>query len=895
VTTGATQSSLFALIDDPRSRAADAEDALSTVFAYEVLLGIIQAIVSAQTSGEALEVLYRQLHQHYGLAAMALEVTSGAVTHFQPFGDTSVLAAEEAPRKSGDVQYVRCALGDSCGLPGHISYVFPPDVCVEARFLEAITVQVAMRLAHEGLSARVEAAEDKARQRISEVATIYEIGQAIDKIEHSRLLQLITDRAALLMDAQACSLMLKDEETGRLRLAASYGLPEDALSQEQWIGEGIAWRVAQTQQPMLIVGNVQDPRLAGVTLRPEISSSMLVPVKSQEDEVLGVLCIRRCRPAPDFSDEELKLFSVFATQAALALTNKHLYEDLKNRAGDLLKISTALSRVLRSTLDFEELLESVADDICDVVGFARCCLFLHDPARHVYTARIWRNYPNSIGRNPIREKEGAIGGVAREKSMRVYDARDSVGEEWEKSKFYLQLKGFARSLGTDAFVALPILTSNNECLGVVVADNRGRRGSISPEQITLLAAFVNQAGIALENARLVEEMQENFRKIHRLKNYNDNVLHSISAGIVSTDARGRVELWNPAAEHILKISSGAFRNSLLTDLIGRMELPPVEREHLLDMIARVLENGVPIHHDRLPLHPQGLATMTLDLRLSRLVDYNEERAGVVLSFADVTQEVKLSEEVERMRRLADIGQLAAKMAHEVRNALSPIKGAAQIIRLEMQGQGSSTEWPDIIIAEVDGLSHLTSAMLDFARPTPLDPRPMAIREFLIGAVLSLNTFLSEHQVTIRWELSDTVPEIWADPIQLGQVVRNIVMNAAQSMPEGGTLFVKTDYDPTASLLIMHFRDTGIGIAQDEIGKIFRPFVTTKMKGTGLGLPIVQKIVDRHGGRVEVESQVGVGTQFSVLLPLRPPLEVAEMLLEGPPLISSRPTGPYPDN
>src|SRR5207248_247710 len=113
---------------------------------------------------------------------------------------------------------------------------------------------------------------------------------------------------------------------------------------------------------------------------------------------------------------------------------------------------------------------------------------------------------------------------------------------------------------------------------------------------------------------------------------------------------------------------------------------------------------------------------------------------------------------------------------------------AQIIRQETQNAG--TEWPDIIIAEVDGLSRLTSEMLDFARPTLLDPRPLAVAVFLVGAVQSLATYLSEARVAVQWDLASDLPELSGDPIQLGQVVRNIVMNAAQAMPNGGDLSIE---------------------------------------------------------------------------------------------------------
>jgi PAS domain S-box-containing protein len=861
---------------------------------------VVREIGAAHTSDEALHRLYLRLQESYGLQAVALEMVHDATTYYRPYGETEAL--HTAAAHSGAIRQtaenarrvVVYPLEGKFVPHGQIIFVLSAESPVPEPLLQAAVTALTMLLDQEALAKRVEQSEHRARHRISEVATIYEIGQAIDQIELKRLLQLITDRAALLMDAQACSLMLVQEDSRTLRIEASHGLPDDAQEQEQEIGEGVAGRVAQTEQPMLILDASRDPRLEGLRLRPDIGSSMLVPMKNQEGHVLGVLSIRRRRPAPDFTDDDLKLFSVFATQAALALTNVRLYADLKRSASELLKIST-LSRVLISTLDLDELLARVADDIRNVVGFERCCLFVRDPHRAAYVPRVWRGYSDTIGRNPVREGEGAIGTAARGKVAVTFDARQPVTPERERERAYLQLKGFARSLGTDAFVAIPILTGQNRCIGVVVADNKGRRDPISREQLNLISAFVIQAGIAIENARLYEEMQENYQNIHRLKNYTDNVLQSIGAGIVSTDTRGHIARWNRAAEETLQRPAVHFREATLHDIILQMELPDGEREHLLSMIQRVLETGERVHLHKLMLHPQGRSPMALNLMLSRLMDHNQEKAGVVLIFEDVTQEVRLEAEVEKMRRLADIGQLAAKMAHEVRNALSPIKGAAQIIRVEMETQGTSTEWPDIIIAEVDGLSHLTSEMLDFARPTPLDLRPLNVSEFLTGAAQALSPFLTEHNVTVRWEVADDLPELLGDPIQLGQVVRNIVMNAAQAMPDGGTLTLHAGYNVQTRLFALRFEDTGIGIAKEELERIFRPFVTTKTKGTGLGLPIVQKIVDHHGGRVEVESQLGKGTCFTVLLPLRPPEDMADFSREEIPLISAKPAGPFPDN
>jgi PAS domain S-box-containing protein len=863
----------------------------------------VRAITQSPSTALALEGLFTVLREACGALAMGLETREGALTRILPVGDAALLM--DAPLAPAVV--LSAQLSHPLAPQGRLLLALPPagaerspgrhpqpDADRIGELLDTCALLLAQRVAQEQLARRAEEADRRAEQRISEVAAIYEIGQAIDQIEHSRLLQLITERAASLMDAQACSLMVVHEETESLRVAASTGLPDSAALHEQRVGEGIAGRVALTEQPMLIVGDLRDPRLEGVQLRPEISSSMLVPMKNPEGRVLGVLAIRRRRPAPDFDDIDLKVFSVFATQAALALTNKRLYDNLERRAAELLKISS-LSRALISTLDLEDLLRRVAEDICQIVGFDRCCLYLRDANRPLYSPRTWRGYSDVTLKNPAREGEGAVGIAAKTKQIIQFDAHEPPPLDPEADRSYRQRKGYARSLGVSAFVAAPLLDSKNRCLGVVVADNRGTRLPISGEQVSLLSAFVNQAGIAIENARLYDTTQENLQNIHRLNSETVNVLQSIGACILSTDARGVVTRWNRATETTLGLSHQVLRGALLTDVIVLMGLPPAERDALLDMVARVQDTGVRQYRAKWTLHPAKRPAMTIDLHLARLLDYHQERAGVVLTFEDVTNEEQLEAELDRMRRLADIGQLAAKMAHEVRNALSPIKGAAQIIRIDMEAQKASTEWPDIIIAEVDGLSRLTSEMLDFARPKSLDRRETNLEELLTSAMQSLAVFMREHRVATTCHIEPELPILSADPTQLGQVVRNIAMNAAQSMPEGGVLTITASRDADGQAVVVRFQDVGVGIRGEDMERVFRPFVTTRTKGTGLGLPIVQKIVNQHGGRVEVESSVGHGTCFSVFLPLSAPDDLPDAGLDGAPLITSQPVGPFPDN
>ncbi len=857
---------------------------------YRTLGDLLRETQATLNAADWLTRVFPILETQFGVAAMMLEITEGTAARCLPFGQPTLLAVEESSlwrRERVRVTHAEAPLA-------LLTFISPATSDLPLEIADFVVYQLGQMLALESMHRRIKEAEDRSHLRVRELATLYEIGQAVDAIETPHLVQMIVERTAHLMDAPACSLMLLDSQTQTLSIAASHGLPDIALTQEQKLGEGYAGRVAETEKPMMLVGDMRDWRLEGVEHRPEIACSMLVPLKQPEGGVLGVLAIRRHHPAADFTQEDLRLFSVFASQAALAITNVRLYSDLESRAEELTKLSR-LSRSLVSTIERDPLLERISDDLCSIVGFSRCCLFVRDSLRSAtFMPRALRGYPEAIGRMPVKQGEGAVGAIAKRKQGVHFDAKAAVSLEEEHGRYYRQLRGLARSLGTDTFIALPLLNGLNDCIGVVVADNKGHRGRREPiteEQQRLLVAFTDQAAIAIEHAYLYVEAQENSRNIQRLRNYTESVLQSSLAGIISTDARGHIARWNRAAEATLKRSAPQFRDRPLLTLLQELRFTEQEEYHLTEAIRRVQETGEPFHQPKFNLHPEERDSLTLNLMLSRLPD----QSGVVLIFEDVTQENRLEAKLKEMNRLADIGQLAARMAHEVRNTLSPIKGAAQILRSDAEGQEASTEWSDIILAEVETLSRITSEMLDFARPTPLDLRLISVVPWLQSSMQSLTTFLEEHTVQVHWKLADNLPEIYADPLQLGQMVRNLVMNAGQAMPDGGELTISADYDEGRMTLVLGFADTGIGVAPEERERIFRPFVTTRTKGTGLGLPIVQKITHQHGGEVEVLSEVGRGTKFLVTLPLHPPHDVARALLDEPPVISRQPVGRLPDN
>lgn len=250
--------------------------------------------------------------------------------------------------------------------------------------------------------------------------------------------------------------------------------------------------------------------------------------------------------------------------------------------------------------------------------------------------------------------------------------------------------------------------------------------------------------------------------------------------------------------------------------------------------------------------------------------------GVAASIGVTLQNSQVYERMKERDRLAALGQMAAGLAHEIRNPLGSIKGAAQF--LQPAGQqppdpAGLREFLGIIVEEVDRLNKIVSQFLDYARPYRGDQTPLDINDVVRKTLHLLESKEGHAHVEIVTNFLEGLPQVRADAQQLRQVFLNLSLNAIEAMPTSGRLQVSTGLrrstrrGAAAAFLEVRFRDTGVGIPPGDQRNLFIPFFTTKEKGTGLGLPISQRIIENHGGTIEVRSQPGTGSTFTVLLPV----------------------------
>ncbi|MCX7992195.1 MAG: GAF domain-containing protein, partial [Fimbriimonadales bacterium] len=573
---------------------------------------------------------------------------------------------------------------------------------------------------HEKFHREIDALKRLSKQRLTALGTLYETAVASETGGLEQFLKLATRRAAQAMEAQACTLMLLDESTQTLSIAASYGLP-DKLVEETCIplGEGVAGQVALTGEPMLLTDLHNEPKLRHVPRRPEISGSISVPLRNHDNKVIGVLSIRRLRPAPPFTEEDLRLFSVFANQIASALENARLYHQL-NQNVHRLSTLVELTQLVTAVLDIDTLLKTVARLISETVGFSRCAIFLSGESSRIYLPRLIEGYRlEMFPKRGFRKGQGVIGIVAKMRlPLVVIDAQHEVQP----------MRGFGRTLGSNYYCALPIVV-HGSCIGVVLADNQNE--PFTSEQVELLSAFVNQAGIAIENARLYQEMERRYREIQSLAAFRNNILRSLSSGMFTVDETGQITTWNRTAQQILGFSGRESVGRHFREVLGQARCPIESAScgELQDAIEQVLQGAGAQHLYKIPTQMGG-ETRILNCSVSPLLTRGRQTQGAVALFEDITEYLRLETRLSEMERLATVGQMTATIAHEIRNPLTALRGAVELMRQEESLPDSLSLYIEVIQQEAQRLTEIAEEFLEFAKPFHLQRRRTLIEPLL---------------------------------------------------------------------------------------------------------------------------------------------------------------------
>jgi len=399
----------------------------------------------------------------------------------------------------------------------------------------------------------------------------------------------------------------------------------------------------------------------------------------------------------------------------------------------------------------------------------------------------------------------------------------------------------------------------------------GITGAIPPAQVAAYTVAINTAGffaVAWLSGSLAERARRaNVRladastEIADLQTFNQHVIDSLAMGLVTTDLAGRVLTFNQVAE---AITGHAAQTARGCDVSSVLQLPPSFAAEMSGLSARTSARA-DYRYTRADLTVVDLGLAATELMTSA------GHSGFLFTFQDTTEPRRLDRETRVQQRMAAVGEMAAGIAHEIRNPLASMSGSIQVLRSELSLNPEQAQLMDIVLRESERLNTTIRSFLAYARPQRPNIGRIDIRPILEDAALLLRNS-SEVGANHRVDVDSPASPVWceADEGQIRQIVWNLATNGLRAMPDGGRLLLSSHEGATQQEAVIVVKDEGVGIEEADLDAIFQPFYASFAKGSGLGMAIVHRIVSDHGGEVRVTSKPGAGTTVEVRLPGRKP-------------------------
>lgn len=338
-----------------------------------------------------------------------------------------------------------------------------------------------------------------------------------------------------------------------------------------------------------------------------------------------------------------------------------------------------------------------------------------------------------------------------------------------------------------------------------------------------------------------------------MRRYTGNVIESMPDGLITLDVESKIISCNSKAEELIGHAQAEIAGKKIESILSPF---PIEQ---LQQQKELLEQLVVSSHE-------GGEEMAMKINASQLLDPEGKRMGTVLILRDMREIRRMEKQLERARRMAALGSMAAGIAHEIRNPLGTLRGFAQFFGSRAKKHSESRQYADLMVSEVDRLNQTISGLLQFARPREPNILQIDVERLFRKTEQLMQADFNAHSVSLQIEYAENRKEskLSADPDLLLQVLLNLLKNAINASTPGGKVILKIwQEEQTVRIQV---RDNGQGMDKEEQERMFDPFFTTRKKGTGLGLAVSHQIIEQHDGCFEVQSTPEKGTAITIILP-----------------------------
>jgi PAS domain S-box-containing protein len=697
--------------------------------------------------------------------------------------------------------------------------------------------------------------------------------------------ELTLDAMEQILGFEHASFLIKDRNN--LKVVDQRGYPSPIILQLPLDGtkRGIVVKAANRHETINLPDVTKDEDYVEAVKGDK--SELAVPVEAVGG-LLGVLNVES-RELAAFDDEDVMLLQILASHLATAISNLEERREIERRSSQFALLMKSSAEMIRST-DLHQRLQKIGEAIHEL-GWRRIVISVRDESMEIREPEDMVTVGLTHEEKSFLWNKRPPGQVWRDRFGPDYE-RFKIGEfyhlpwsdPWVREKFS---EGTVDSkLSPEEMVDwdpqdllyAPLRLAEGNIVGVLSVDDPLDGRKPTKESLAPLELFIHQGAVAIENARLIEQL-DNAR--NQIKQYADHLeekvnertkdlreseekLKSIFAtspdGIIATDLNSTIFECN---EQALKL----YGNVSKKELIGKSILGLIvekDRSKAIEIIKRTFEYGSVKNVEYTFLTKDG-RKFPVELSASVIRDALGKSIGFVAVAKDITERKRMQEQLLKSERFAAIGEVAAMVGHDLRNPLTGIAGAAYYLKIKLGSKidDKLKEMLDLIEKDIEYSNKIISDLLDYSREIRLDLRKTQPKS-LIKKALVLAKVPGNVEIL---DLTKTAPKISVDIEQITRVFVNIIWNAVDAMPNGGKLTIISKR--SGSKLEITFADRGTGMDNEILEKVWTPFFTTKAKGMGLGLSICKRIVEAHNGTISIESAVGRGTTVRVAIPLEP--------------------------
>jgi PAS domain S-box-containing protein len=514
-------------------------------------------------------------------------------------------------------------------------------------------------------------------------------------------------------------------------------------------------------------------------------------------------------------------------------------------------------RTLSQTTALPQLLDSLVRRLSDMLSVRKVAIFIED-----------MNAPSGFRLAHSSDVEGEIG--LPDDIKRIIRV-GSIGRGFilasDLNQLELDIVADSDSIagdisGSDELYYYFPCVVRDRMIAIIGVGKTASGALLTSEDTGLLRALSGYVAVAIDNSLLYRSEREKAEELSRLKEFSENIIESVNVGILVVDFDGRITTWNSALEEIFGVNRERalrrnIRDVMDADLVETMRNATGERGWSLSETRHIYKFNASTEDGR---------PLTLNISLAPFEVARGVIAGAIIVIENVTERAQLEEQLLQREKLSSIGLLAAGVAHEVNTPLAGISSYAQMLLQQVSDQDPKHKLLEKIHRQTLRASGIVNNLLNFSRTGDAQFRETDINVVLEDTLQLLEPQLRSANMEVVRHYGQDLPAAYGSASKLQQVFMNLVINARDAMPAGGRLTISTRLVDTS--LVVDFRDTGVGIAPENIARIYDPFFTTKEvgQGTGLGLALSYGIIQEHGGRIFVESRPGEGAHFTIKLP-----------------------------